>query len=1440
MNGLILHAKLDELRGRLRELQQRRAMARLLGATAALAAAAAWTGVLSGWSTLRLLAVFGTFVIVGGVIAILRSRRTNWTDLELARMIEEKHPDLNALLLTAVEQLDNKEGDDLFKQRLMEDAVESGVRNRWAAAVAAAPTHRINRLLGLSALLCLLGLAALIATAWRQTPSPWAGQTKSAQGAVLTATITPGDTEVEREGRLTVEARFDKDVPADATLVVSDTAGGKERERIAMRLTVDQQVFGGLIPRVDKDALYHVEFDGSRSQDYRITTYQFPALVQADVSIKSPAYSGLPVKEIKNTLRVSALQGSELSFSFKINKAVKQARLVAEDKTVVTLALAANDPTVLTGRLAASQTQKWQLHLVDANGRANKNPPWIIVTALANQLAKIEVMFPKRDLEVSTLQELPIEAKVWDDIGVTKSGAVFNIAGKTKEVVFNHGVTAPGKKEDVSAELKLEQEKVSPKQLVSYYVWAEDKGAEGEVRRAMSDMFFAEVRNFEDIYREAEAPPGEPPPQAGQLDKLLDLQKQVINATWRVIRDTQAGKSLETVAADVKVVQQSEEIALAQTKDAMEKATDTQVKGALTEAWKNMRDAITPLAQTQAEKKAAPLSQALAFEQSALEWLHQAQGREKLVMRQSKPVKGAGKQANQKQLMNLELKQKDQRYEEEKKASAEETVEQQENLQVLNQLKELARRQEALAEKMKALKNQLAKAKTPEERSELDNQLKHLQDEQEQLLRDLDDLKERMEKPENVAGMSEAKEQLEKTREKVLDTAEKLKQQKLADASNSATRAQRDLEKMQEDFKQKTAKRFSEEMKQLRAQAREAAERQKQIDENLEKQKTPPAGNDTSAALQKALEGTDLAQQFQEQSAQVKELMEQMRRISEQAEGNNPLLHRMLYEAVRQAQTGGLEQNLQKASEQSRAGLTSDVQDTAHKASAAVDDLKKSVDKAAESVLGSEKEALQMAKAELDKLIMEAQKENRGPQFEMKERSAESTPPEKAEMAVAKANAGNPPPDQMPEFAPQPPQNPDEEPKDGKSRPKSDPKNNSTSESKSGGYKPGAQPGNPGKSKDMFPTYGPSPKAGKRDGGGLSQNKPADGGPQPPGEGIQDPKDLPKKSTPPAAPAANAPQFPKAPQQLPMEPNVAIAQMPPPSQPASSASSPNSGGQKAGQNKPPSGSGGQASAESPMPQQQRQSAAGQNATSDSPANDAGKPGDALSPKGTPPRNKVAEGSGTGVGSSGMFFDAAGTDGTTAQQAKDSLKRLSQSDSASDEGQKSGMGESGKRPAANDGNKPGGNPVHNEATEGQKTAGGNEGGRGNNTMFFDAAEEHGNTSALTGTAYGEWSGRLRNVEDLLSVPELRNEAAKVLDQARAMRKDFEYNRETPGMQAQHLQLRIIQPLMELRDRVTEELAKRDTDNPNVPMDRDAVPPAFRELVRRYYTELGAGK
>jgi hypothetical protein len=161
--------------------------------------------------------------------------------------------------------------------------------------------------------------------------------------------------------------------------------------------------------------------------------------------------------------------------------------------------------------------------------------------------------------------------------------------------------------------------------------------------------------------------------------------------------------------------------------------------------------------------------------------------------------------------------------------------------------------------------------------------------------------------------------------------------------------------------------------------------------------------------------------------------------------------------------------------------------------------------------------------------------------------------------------------------------------------------------------------------------------------------------------------------------------------------------------------------------------------------------------------------------------------------------------------------------------------------------PGQNPTQapqpNPAQGGAANGGAGEGGDDNRTLaprrFFDGVpgdDDRGeNRGPLTGADFTQWSDRLRDVEEMIDVPELRTEVARVRDRARAMR--LEYKKHSKDPQWPLVQTQISGPLLEVRNRVAEELARREKSDALVPIDRDPVPTKFSDLVRRYYEKLG---
>ena len=145
--------------------------------------------------------------------------------------------------------------------------------------------------------------------------------------------------------------------------------------------------------------------------------------------------------------------------------------------------------------------------------------------------------------------------------------------------------------------------------------------------------------------------------------------------------------------------------------------------------------------------------------------------------------------------------------------------------------------------------------------------------------------------------------------------------------------------------------------------------------------------------------------------------------------------------------------------------------------------------------------------------------------------------------------------------------------------------------------------------------------------------------------------------------------------------------------------------------------------------------------------------------------------------------------------------------------------------------------------GSPSGGGGEGGdvRGGTANILDRFLDQGTVtrpSPLTGEDYARWADNLRDVEEMIEDPRLRNDVATARERARRIRQDFKRDRQKPDWAVVRLQ--VMQPLAEVRKKLLEELARRENPEPMAPIDRDPVPTQYSDLVRRYYESLGKDK
>ncbi|MBM4075140.1 MAG: hypothetical protein FJ267_05805, partial [Planctomycetes bacterium] len=708
------------------------------------------------------------------------------------------------------------------------------------------------------------------------------------------------------------------------------------------------------------------------SRDFRLSVYDLPELVRSDLLLTFPSHTGLDPKRLDDAFEATVVEGTVVTMTCRVNKPLKSATLVDRDETRYPMQADSANDRIFSLDFQPKSRHRLKLELADDAGRMNREPEEFRIDAVPNQRPEIAITFPGQDVKVSPLEELRIESTLTDDFGLVESGIAFQVPGRDEISIPFDGVSMQLKFDSQHVQY-LEELKVSPDELISFYVFATDYDSSGKIRKTASDLFFAEIRPFEEVFRQLDAPPGGQSPMAGgnqqgnPLDKLIQLQKQIVVATWNVTRqDSQHWD--ESIAEKIRTISQSQTKARENCESLGERFNDAKFQPIMSTIIQNMISASSQLELALEKSELNPLYSATGAEQSAYQGLLKLRAREHLMMQGQQGSSGSGSSSSpsQQQLGELELSNKQNRYETERQSQERPNSNNREDLAILDRLKELARRQQGLNEQLRELDGALRTAKTDNEREELQRQLKRLRDEQQQLLHDSDELRNKMSQANNQERLSDSRQQLEQTRQQLVDAAEKLREGRLSQALNSGTRAEKELQKLHEEFRQRTAAQFADAMRSLREEARRLFENEKQLAEKLE-----AIQSDAKKTLRQTRDRQGLENEFSQQRQLLNQLTQSAREVTEKAESAEPLLSKQLYDSLRSLRDMKTEQALDAATQLLRAGFLPEATKAEAQAQAGIERLKQGIEKAAEGILGDEVETLKRARAELAELSKE-------------------------------------------------------------------------------------------------------------------------------------------------------------------------------------------------------------------------------------------------------------------------------------------------------------------------------------------------------------------------------------------------------------------------------------------------------------------------------------
>src|SRR5215467_9881212 len=649
------------------------------------------------------IAIFAALVWV----FLVRPLRRQVSDTQVAMYLEENDPKLEAAILSAIEATSGSTISQDHSPHLVDKLVEQAIDQcRHAMSGHHVDKRAIKRqamTLGGVALAALLlvvlgpaylrhGLSALlIVTRAAEKASPYSIE------------VAPGNAKIARGADQQVKARLVGFTFKEAALMARSSQGA-QFERIPLVAGAKPAEFEGMLFHLDKGTEYYVESNGVTSRTYTLSVLDLPTVGKLELEYHFPAYTGMPVQKIDVGGDVAAIRGTEVWLKVTPTMTAPDGKIVVNDANAGELTKQADG--TLTGKFTVKDEGFYKIGLTGPHGEQVDASQKYTIDVLKDQPPVVSFNKPGRDSNATPVEEVFVEAKANDDFGIKDVQLFYSVnGGKEKSVTLFKGEKTL---QEVQAghTIYMEELGVKPGDFVSYYAKATDNnGVEGP-KTTTSDIYFVNVRPFKKDYKAAQSQGGGGGGGGGgEVNALSEQQKQIIAATFNVVRDKQkltAEKYRENVVflnlAQAKLRGQVDElVGKLQARVGVVDPGFKAIAEALPKASAEMKTA-------EGNLKAQEPKEALAPEQRALKLLQDAEESYEVQVRQGGGGGGGGGGNSQlsedlADLFELELDKLANQYEMQKRADQQGNDRQIDEL--AEKLKDLARRQQQELERQR-------------------------------------------------------------------------------------------------------------------------------------------------------------------------------------------------------------------------------------------------------------------------------------------------------------------------------------------------------------------------------------------------------------------------------------------------------------------------------------------------------------------------------------------------------------------------------------------------------------------------------------------------------------------------------------------------------------------------------------------------------------------
>ncbi len=716
-----------------------------------LGATAAATVLLAGLGAVLLVAREGLALVltmaIALAVAVFAIARAFWplrrspSNRQVARFVEENSSGLDDVLVTAVDYAERPEASPQMREWLAGDAVRAA-RDVSLDDVVSSASMRKWLWRGAAAAVALVAVSGLISPSFERAGNLAAAYLFPTRLAVE---VAPGSAKVRAGEPVTITAKV-SGVDGGLTPMLKVVVGQQSRD-VRMEPATKAGYYSLTIEKVTQSFGYSVSAAGARSPEYAITVVRPARVERIDVRYEFPKELGLEPRTDEDSGDIYGPAGTKVHLTITTDKPIATGALTLDDGSRLNLKAREH---VLEGDLTIEDDGSYRVALADVDGLESNGDTEYFIRTLDDRPPDVRILRPAGDKQVTPLEEVEIAARADDDYGIATFELVFQApGGKEKVVPFRGskgGVTANG-----LHTMFMEDLGVQPGDFVTYFARARDVSRGRRSTEARSDIFFLEVKPFEEEFVAAQSQAMMGAGSGGDrgLQGLIEAQKEIIVATWKLdararrARDAKPADDIRAVSkaqADLKKRAEEAGGSMARTLgDPRRRRSNGQAPGGADPIGK----AIEAMGRAVGELDKLTTSMALPHEMEALNQLLKAdaENRRRQVARQQQAGGGGGMNRSEADLSSLfdqELRKRNQTNYETPTTTEERPEDKKDDL--LDKIRDLARRQDALNQQQR----DLARNRALIEEEELKRQLERLTREQNQLRQEADQLSRQM------------------------------------------------------------------------------------------------------------------------------------------------------------------------------------------------------------------------------------------------------------------------------------------------------------------------------------------------------------------------------------------------------------------------------------------------------------------------------------------------------------------------------------------------------------------------------------------------------------------------------------------------------------------------------------------------------------------------